>query len=135
MRARRTLVDPARADGARSLYLSPGLVAGNFVFVTGMTGARADGSMPTDPAEQFRSAFDKIGDVLARDGLDHADIVEMTTYHVGLRAHFDTFNTVWSSYAREPYPAWTAVEVAGLRREGAIVEIRVVAMRDNDSGM
>ena len=27
----------------------------------------------------------------------------------------------------DPFPAWTAVEVAGLRREGAIVEIRVIA--------
>lgn len=93
----------------------------------------ADGSMPLDPAEQFRSAFGKIGAVLALDGLDHSAIVEMTSYHVGLRDHFDTFNAVWGSYAREPYPAWTAVEVAGLRREGAIVEIRVLAMRDRSS--
>ncbi|WP_275041520.1 hypothetical protein [Tateyamaria sp. ANG-S1] len=28
---------------------------------------------------------------------------------------------------RAPYPAWTAVEVAGLRRVGAVVEIRAIA--------
>lgn len=51
----------------------------------------------------------------------------MTTYHVGLRDHFDRFCAVRADYVSEPFPAWTAVEVAGLRREGAAVEIRVVA--------
>jgi enamine deaminase RidA (YjgF/YER057c/UK114 family) len=130
MPVRRTLVDPAREALARALHLSPGLIAGDFVFVTGMTGVLADGTMPPDPADQIRSAFQKIAAVLALDGLDHSAIVEMTSYHVGLRDHFDMFNTVWAEFAREPFPAWTAVEVAGLRREGAIVEIRVIAMRD-----
>ncbi|MGL4236683.1 RidA family protein [Tabrizicola sp.] len=114
---------------AAALKLSPGIVAGDFVFLTGMTGSRADGSMPLEPEEQFRAAFDKIGAVLAEGGLGHDAIVEMTSYHVGLREHFDLFNKVRSGYVSEPFPAWTAVEVAGLRREGALVEIRVVAMR------
>jgi enamine deaminase RidA (YjgF/YER057c/UK114 family) len=114
---------------AVALKLSPGVVAGDFVFLTGMTGSRSDGSMPSDPEEQFRAAFDKIGLVLAEEGLGHDAIVEMTSYHVGLRAHFDLFNAVRSAYVSEPFPAWTAVEVAGLRREGALVEIRVIASR------
>jgi enamine deaminase RidA (YjgF/YER057c/UK114 family) len=129
MTVRRVLVAPGREAAARELYLSPGVVAGDLVFLTGMTGALADGTMPADPEAQIRSAFDKIGEVLALDGLDHGAIVEMTSYHVGLRGHFELFNAVRSAYVREPFPAWTAVEVAGLRREGAIVEIRVVALR------
>jgi enamine deaminase RidA (YjgF/YER057c/UK114 family) len=85
--------------------------------------------MPADPETQIRSAFEKIGEVLALDGLDHSAVVEMTTYHVGLEDHFDRFNAIRAEYVREPFPAWTAVEVAGLRRKGAIVEIRVIAMR------
>ena len=131
MSARRALVDPQHSKAAEALRLSPGLIAGDFVFLTGMTGALSDGTMPCDPEEQIRSAFDKIGEVLALDGLDHASIVEMTSYHIKLREYFDIFNQVRAHYVREPYPAWTAVEVAGLRREGAIVEIRVVAMRNN----
>jgi enamine deaminase RidA (YjgF/YER057c/UK114 family) len=127
--ARKTLVAPEREAAARALRLSPGIVAGNLVFLTGMTGALSDGTMPDDPEVQIRTAFDKIGEVLALDGLDHAAIIEMTSYHVGLRDHFDLFNSIRSFYVHEPFPAWTAVEVAGLRREGAIVEIRVVAMR------
>ena len=129
MRVRRSLVAPGSEDVVHALRLSPGLIAGDFVFLTGMTGAAPDGTMPIDPEAQFRSAFDKIGTVLALDGLDHSAIVEMTSYHVSLRDHFDIFNAVRADYVRDPFPAWTAVEVAGLRREGALVEIRVVAMR------
>jgi enamine deaminase RidA (YjgF/YER057c/UK114 family) len=129
MIGRRALIAKGREAAARALHLSPGIVAGDLVFLTGMTGAFPDGTMPVDTEMQIRSAFDKIGEVLALDGLDHAAIVEMTSYHVGLREHFDLFNAIRSDYVREPFPAWTAVEVAGLRRAGAIVEIRVVAMR------
>ncbi len=51
----------------------------------------------------------------------------MTSYHINLRDHFDLFSAVRAEYVTDPYPAWTAVEVAGLRRIGAIVEIRVIA--------
>ena len=88
--------------------------------------------MPVDEEVQFRGAFEKIGLVLREAGLTFESVVEMTTYHVGLRRHFDLFNAVRLEYCREPFPAWTAVEVAGLRREGAVVEIRVIAAIDSD---
>lgn len=75
----------------------------------------------------MRAAFDKIGLVLDEAGLSFRSIVEMTTYHIGLRDHFEVFDRVRLSFVHAPYPAWTAVEVAGLRRPGAVVEIRVIA--------
>lgn len=112
--------------------MSPGILSGNHLFLTGATGGDAEGHMPEDPETQFRNCFDKIVLVLEEAGLSFASVVEMTTYHVGLRDHFDLFDTVRLDYARKPYPAWTAVEVAGLRREGAIVEIRIIASTEND---
>ncbi len=64
--------------------------------------------------------------------MTYSSIVEMTTYHAGLRDHFDTFSEIRSEYVEEPFPAWTAVEVAGLRREGAVVEIRAIAAIETD---
>ena len=81
----------------------------------------------------MRNAFEKIGFILRDADLTFRSIVEMTTYHVGLRGHFDLFNSIRLEYVEEPYPAWTAVEVAGLRREGAIIEIRVIASTDRDA--
>jgi len=112
---------------ADQIKLSPGIVSGNHVFLTGMTGSRPDGSMPDNLDDQFRQAFDKILAVLREAGLDFRSVVEMTSYHVGLRAHFDRFCAIRSEYVSEPFPAWTPVEVAGLRRERAAVEIRVIA--------
>ena len=83
--------------------------------------------MPGDPTAQFEQAFAKVGMVLAEAGLGMDAIVEMTSYHVDLRDHFDDFDAVRLEVFTPPYPAWTAVEVAGIRREGAVVEIRVIA--------
>jgi enamine deaminase RidA (YjgF/YER057c/UK114 family) len=112
------------------LKMSPGLLSGGHLFLTGMTGGDLTGAMPDDPEAQMRNTFDKIGFVLRDAGLTFGAVVEMTTYHVGLRDHFDLFQSVRLEYIREPYPAWTAVEVAGLRREGAVIEIRVIASAD-----
>ncbi len=113
--------------------MSPAIVSGGHVFFTGVTGSDAEGRMPADPEAQFRAAFEKIGAVLREAGLGFGALVEMTSYHIGLRQHFALFDKVRLEFVEAPYPAWTAVEVAGLRREGAVVEIRVVAAVDVDS--
>ena len=120
-------------SGADELKISPGVISGTHVFLSGTTGSDSDGQMPASPEDQIRNAFEKIAIVLREAGLTFQSVVEMTTYHVGLRNHFDLFNTIRLEYVTEPYPAWTAVEVAGLRREGAIVEIRVIANCENDA--
>lgn len=124
---KRTALFPSERSTADQIKLSPGIISGDHVFLTGMTGSGPDGEMPRNIEDQFRHAFDKIGAVLKEAGLGFDSIVEMTTYHVGLREHFDRFCAVRSEYVSDPFPAWTAVEVAGLRREGAVVEIRVIA--------
>ena len=98
-----------------------------------MTGSDASGELPQDPAAQFQAAFKKIVTILKASGLEFGSVAEMTSYHVALQKDFQLFQTVRSDYVSRPYPAWTAVEVAGLRRKGALVEIRVVAEVDNTS--
>jgi enamine deaminase RidA (YjgF/YER057c/UK114 family) len=121
------LIPSALLDRPGQLEISPGILSGGHVFLTGMTGSSADGSMPDDPQVQFRNAFAKIAEVLGEADLTLDSIVEMTTYHVGMEDHFDQFDRVRLDVLNPPYPAWTAVEVAGLPRKGALVEIRVIA--------
>lgn len=103
------------------------MVSGQHVFFSGFTGVSADGSLSRDPEIQMKNAFEKIGFVLRDANFDFGSLVEMTTSHVGLREHLDLFKSVRAQYVKEPYPAWTAIEVTGFVREGAVIEIRVIA--------
>ncbi|HGG63830.1 MAG TPA: RidA family protein [Rhodobacteraceae bacterium] len=129
MAIRAIIPEEARAS-AEQLKLSPAILSGNHVFLSGVTGSDARGGMAEDPEAQFRNAFDKIGGVLGKAGLTFAAVVEMTNHHVGLPDHFDVFNKVRLDYVKAPYPAGPPSEVAGLRRDGALVEIRVIAAFD-----
>ncbi|WP_299296111.1 RidA family protein [uncultured Tateyamaria sp.] len=124
---RRALIPENLRAACAAADMSPGIQSGNHVFLTGVTGVLSDGVMPAEAEAQFHSCFDKIASVLAEADLTLGYVVEMTSYHVGLRAHFDLFDSVRRQHLSAPFPAWTAVEVAGLRRPGAVVEIRVVA--------
>jgi enamine deaminase RidA (YjgF/YER057c/UK114 family) len=124
---KRAIVPPAFQAAAEGAKMSPAILSGDHLFFTGVTGGDARGQMPADPDAQMRNAFDKIRLVLGEAGLGFDAVVEMTTYHVGLRDHFELFDAIRLEHFQPPYPAWTAVEVAGLRREGAIFEIRVIA--------
>ncbi|MEM8753168.1 MAG: Rid family hydrolase [Pseudomonadota bacterium] len=127
MADKRAVTPPAYAETATALAMSPGILSGGFVFLNGVTGSGPDGAMPAEAEEQFEAIFDKVAGVLAEAGLPLDALVETTTYHVGLRGHFDLFDAVRRRRLSAPYPAWTAVEVAGLRREGALVEMRGIA--------
>jgi len=110
--------------------MSPGLEHDGFVFMTGFTGASTDGRYSDDHAEQIEAVFAKIGAVLKEAELGFEHLVEMTSYHVGLRDHLDQFQSIRAKYVQEPFPAWTAIEVAGFVREGAVVEITCIARRN-----
>lgn len=109
--------------------MSPGLEHDGFVFMTGFTGASADGQYSDDHSEQIEAVFAKIRAVLDEAGLGFEHLVEMTSYHVGLRDHLDQFKSIRAKYVQEPFPAWTAIEVAGFVREGAVVEIKCIARK------
>ena len=107
--------------------MAPGHLSGDHIFLTGFTGTDPDGTLSEDAETQMRQAFDTIGYVLEDAGLGFGALVEMTTYHVGLKDHVELFKRVRADYVVEPYPAWTAIEVAGFISDGAIIEIRAIA--------
>ncbi|KZK86143.1 RutC family protein YjgH [Pseudovibrio sp. Ad13] len=111
---------------SEQLNMSPAIFSGNHIFLSGMTGADMSGQMPEDPEAQFRNTFKKIECILREANVDMDAVVEMTSYHIGLRDHFELFDSIRLEFFSKPYPAWTAIEAAGLRREGALVEVRVI---------
>lgn len=124
----RTAVVPAELKGYYDDWkMSPGLISGDHVFLTGFTGTGPNGTCSADPETQFRTAFAQVEMVLREAGLDFSAVVEMTTFHIGLRDHLELFRAVRAEFVREPYPAWTAIEVSGFAGADTIIEIRVIA--------
>jgi enamine deaminase RidA (YjgF/YER057c/UK114 family) len=108
-------------------HFAPVLDTGEFVFFSGITGVHPDMSVSDDPETQFRDTFKFVAMHLNAAGLSFSDIVEMTSYHVGLREHLNTFIKIKDEFVRAPYPAWTAIGVTELITERTLLEIRVVA--------
>jgi enamine deaminase RidA (YjgF/YER057c/UK114 family) len=131
---KKVIVPPQFASFPRDWHLSPGIDTGDFVFFSGVTGSRPDLSVAADPETQFRETFGFLKSNLVQAGLDFPDVVDMTTYHVDLRKHLDTFIKVKDEFVREPYPAWTAIGVSQLITEGTLVEIRAIARRSRQCG-
>lgn len=148
---RNAIIPPALRAVHDQWHFAPAVRAGNLLFCSGIIGTSPDGNPPPtglagaeattadpdapltalvavrDPAAQFATAFEALAAILAAAGAGLDDVVELTTYHVEMARHMDTFMQVRARYLSAPYPAWTAVEVAGLVVPGGLVELRAVA--------
>ena len=126
---KKVIVTPEFSHFPTNWHLSPGIDDGDYVFFSGVTGTRPDLSISDAPETQFRETFEFLQKNLFQAGLDFKNVVEMTTYHVGLRKYLETFIKVKDEFISEPYPARTAIGVAELITKGALIEIRVIAKK------
>lgn len=126
--AKRHVVIP---DGMQPFYdqfhFAPAVRVGKQLFCSGQLGNGPDGRLDPDPTVQFTTAFENVGRVLEEAGGSFADVVELTSFHVGLNEHIGVFMQVKDGFLKEPYPTWTAVGVVELAF-GALVELKVRAI-------
>ncbi|MCG7606874.1 MULTISPECIES: RidA family protein [Mycobacterium] len=108
-------------------HFAPAVIDGDHLRCSGMIGMRPDLSVVEEPREQFTQAFENLRGLLSETGLAFADVVDITSYHVGLQQHVQTFSDVKDEFVAAPYPAWTAVGVTELAMPGALVEIQIIA--------
>jgi len=99
---------------------SPGLVAGEWLFLAGQTGSG------DTIEEQVTDALGKIDALLSAAGRAPADVVSCLV-HLADLADFDRFNAVYERYFPEPRPVRTTVGAALLG--GALVELTAIASR------
>ena len=111
-----------------NFHFAPGVQTGNLLLMAGQVGRDASGKCPEDFTEQFRLAFQHIEAILTEAGGDLSNIVELTSYHIGMREHLREFIAVKDEMISEPYPAWTAIGCTELAMPGAVVEIRAQAV-------
>jgi enamine deaminase RidA (YjgF/YER057c/UK114 family) len=122
--------EPVFPENRNALYdahrYSAAIRSGDFLFVSGQVGSRADGSPEPDQAAQIRLAFDNLGAVLAAAGASFDDVIDVTTFHIDPENQFEQMMHVKDEvFATRPYPNWTAVGVNWLA--GFDFEIKVIA--------
>ena len=105
------------------LHYGPAVRHGDLIFVSGQIGLGAT------QEEEYRSAWQAIEKTLQAAGAGLEDVIEITSYHVGLQENGRTFRKIKDEFIKEPYPAWTAIGITELALPGAHVEIRVIARR------
>ncbi len=133
--SRRGAVVPASWN---QFYEATGIPAavrsGEVLRLTGHTGDRADGSFADDPEAQTRQTFMNVELTLSEAGLQWSDVIEITTYRVGLRAQADVALRVAAEFLDPPYPAWTDVGITELFEPDALFEMSCVAIGRSRDG-
>jgi aminoacrylate peracid reductase len=117
------------------LTFSPAIRVGNLLFISGTTATDENLKIVGvgDIAEQTRQIFRKWGAILRAAGASFDNIVETTDYYVTLEGYSRTAD-VRREFFRPPYPAATGVQVAGLIRPEALIEIKGIAVLDSVRG-
>lgn len=110
-----------------AFHFAPAVRSGDLIFCSGQIGLATGGAVPDKPEDEFRNAWQAVGRILAEAGLSYENIIEYTTYHVGLQQHLQAFMKVRDEFIDAPWPAWTAIGVSELAVPGARVEVKVVA--------
>lgn len=107
----------------------PAMRVGRMVWISGTTATDDEGRItaPGDIAGQTRQIFRKFERLLTSLGGSCEDIVETTDYYTTAENYKATAD-VRREFFRTSRPASTGVEVAGLLREGALIEIKAVAV-------
>ena len=111
---------------------SPGVKVGNLLYISGMTSADEKGVLvgPGDIVRQTEYIFEKMGRILIAAGASFANVVETTDYYLTLEGYAQTAGVRKKVFGGPPYPAATGVQVVGLIRPGALIEIKAVAVLD-----
>lgn len=125
----RRMITAAGSTWPERYTYSPALRVGNLLFLSGTTATDENGKIvaPGDIVGQTRYIYEKFADLLAAAGGGLEHIVETTEYITTTENYRGTADLRRAIFT-PPYPTATGVIVAGLLREGALIEISAVAV-------
>jgi reactive intermediate/imine deaminase len=107
---------------------SPGIVAGDFLYVSGQGGRDAKGRLPDTIEGEVRQTLQNLKDIVEAGGLTLAHVVYSQVYLTDM-AHHDVMDRVWREFFPTSPPARAVIGVSRLPTDIA-VEINAVASRD-----
>ncbi|MGI8961284.1 MAG: RidA family protein [Bryobacteraceae bacterium] len=106
---------------------TPGVFAGDYLYVSGQGAKRPNGQMPASFDDQVRQTLDNLKSVVEAAGLTMNNVVYTQVYLDDI-SHFAEMNKVYGEYFRDTPPARATLGVAKL--PDTPVEINAVAVRD-----
>ncbi len=129
MQNRTSIVPPDMQNLHERFHYSPGVKAGNLLFVSGQVGRDENLQVVQGKEAQFAQAFENVKKVLAAAGATFDEVVEMVTYHTDMK-DLELFIQVRDRYVtnRDRYPAWTAIGTTALAMPGLLAEIKCTAV-------
>ena len=130
----KTIIDPEQLQSPGGEYSTGVKVgAGSLLFVAGQTAMDAEGVLigEGDAAAQTRQTFENIGHVLASAGATFSNVVEFTTYLVGIESvqpYLETRTELFRElFPDGDYPTNTLLNIVSLGGSKALVEIKALA--------
>ncbi len=130
---KRTAINPPGVFPPGGEY-SYAVSAGGFLFIAGQTASSPEGKLvgEGDAGAQTRQVFENIGRVLEGAGASFSDVVEFTTYLVGVESvgpFLEVRREMFPSlYPEGDYPTNTLINIESLAGSKALVEIKTVAV-------
>lgn len=108
---------------------SQGILSGDFIFLSGQVGVdpKAGKMVEGGVLNQTRQIFANIKSVLEKAGCSLDNVVKATVFLKNMN-DFKNVNGIYSEFFSLPFPARSAIEVAGLPL-GAEIEIEVIARK------
>jgi reactive intermediate/imine deaminase len=106
---------------------SPGVFAGDYLYVSGQGAKAPNGQMPPTFEEQARQTLENVKSVLEAAGLSMKNVVYTQMYLEDM-GNFPAANKIYAEYFRDTPPARATLGVAKL--PGTPIEINAVAVRD-----
>lgn len=107
---------------------SPGILAGDFLYVSGQGARRLDGSMPATVDEQVAQCLENMKTIVETAGLTMEHVVYTHVYLENM-ANYDAMNRVYARYFPRNPPARATLGIHHLPTDTP-VEINAVAVRD-----
>ncbi len=121
-------VKPVTPPGVKPVGpYSPGILTGDFLYVSGQGAKDAAGQIPADTEGQVRNVLDNIKVIVEAAGLTMEHVVYTQVYLTDY-ADEGPLNRVWKQYFPKASPARSTIGVAKL--PGTPLEISAVAVRD-----
>src|SRR5438270_2629256 len=120
-------VAPQQMAAAADGFGSPGIDAGDYVYVSGQGPRRQDGSMPTNFVDQVRQSLQNLRSVIEAAGLTMDHVVYVQVYLQDMN-HYGELNKVFADYFPYNPPARAVLGVA--RLPAPPLQINAVAVRD-----